>query len=107
MVPIQIYKKFLTDFVQRHMAIIGPHIAVEMANTINGLEVNEIGEVTVLDATPSLVLQDLSVSYQKLCAPITLMILRLLLDENKDIQKDFNQPLPHVKLACALVEDKK
>lgn len=88
------------------MVIIGPNIAIETANLINGLEVGPTGEVRQLEGAPNLVLQDLSNSYQKLCAPITLLVLRLLLDDNKDIKQEYNQPLPHVKLVCALTEGK-
>ena len=88
------------------MVIIGPDISLETANMIKGLEVDATGEVRTIQGAPNLILQDLSNSYQQLSAPITLLILRLLLDANKDIQQEYNQPLPHVKLVCALTEDK-
>lgn len=105
MVPLQNYKKFLTEFVRRHMIILGPNIATSTANLVNGLEVDSTGEVRQLQGSPSLVLQDLSNNYQELCAPITLLVLRLLLEDNKDIKQEYNQPLPHVKLVCALTEN--
>ena len=58
MVPIQNYKKFLTEFVRKHMVILGPNIAVETANLVQGLEVDNSGEVLRLEGTSNLVLQD-------------------------------------------------
>jgi hypothetical protein len=104
MVPVQNYKKFFTDFIRKHMVIVGPSISVEIANSVNGIEVDPTGEVVQIQGQPSLILQDLSNSYQRLSAPITLLALRLLLEENQDIKKEYNQPLPHVKLVCALNE---
>lgn len=105
MVPEQNYKKFITELVRRHMVVIGPNIALETANLINGLEVDQTGAVTAIQGSPNLILQDLSNNYQKLSPQITLLTLHLLFEQYKDIKAEYNQPLPRVRLICALNEE--
>ncbi len=106
MVPIQNYKKFLTELIRKHMIIFGPNIARETAASIEGLTVNPSGEVTDLKGTPILILENLMKEYQKLSVPITLLNLSLLLDQNPDIKQEYNQPLPRIRLVCALNDER-
>lgn len=105
MVPIQNYKKFFTEFIRKHMIIFGPNIARETAANIAGLTVDLTGEVTDISGTATLILQSLVKEYQQLSNPITILNLAMLLDEYPDIKKEYNQPLPRIRLVCALNED--
>lgn len=102
MVPIQTYKKFLTELVRRHMVIFGTNIATEIAASVPGLEVNETGEVTALKTTPLPAVQKLIAMYQELSEPVALLQFRLILDKYPDIFLEYNQPIPKIKLVCAL-----
>jgi hypothetical protein len=104
MVPIQTYKKFITELVRRHMVIFGPNIAKEIASSIPGLRVNETGEVTAIAGAPLEAMQKLMGRYQELSEPVALLQFRLLLDQYADIFLEYNQPLPSIKLSCALIE---
>lgn len=88
------------------MIIFGPNIARETANTIPGITVDPTGEVTKLEGSGSLILESLIKEYQKLSHPITILNLSLLLDAYPDIKTEYNQPLPRIKLVCALNEER-
>ncbi len=106
MVPVQTYKKFLTELVRRHMVIFGPHIARDIATSVSGLTIDANGEVTAISDSPLIVMQKVVTLYQELSEPVALLQFRLLLDQYPDIFLEYNQPLPPVKLSCALVEAK-
>jgi hypothetical protein len=106
MVPVQQYKKFLTELVRRHMVIFGNNIAREIASSVEGLTVDETGEVTNITGTPIKAVEKIISRYQELSEPVAQLQFRLLLDKYPDIFLEHNQPLPNVRLSCALVERK-
>ncbi len=106
MVPAQTYKKFLTELVRRHMVIFGPNIARDIAMSVSGLTIDDTGEVSNISDSPVVVLQKVVTLYQELSEPVALLQFRLLLDQYPDIFLDYNQPIPAVRLSCALVERK-
>lgn len=103
MVPAQTYKKFLTEFVRRHMVIFGANIAREIANSVSGISVDETGEVTILKGHALAELQMLVSKYQELSEPVVFLQLRLLLDKYPDIFLEYNQPIPNIRLSCELI----
>lgn len=104
MVPAQAYKKFLTELVRRHMVIFGANIGREIAASVQGLKIDDTGEVTAISGHPVTSLQKLVTKYQELSEPVALLQFRLLLDKYPDIFLEYNQPLPNVKLSCSLIE---
>lgn len=106
MVPAQTYKKFLTELVRRHMVIFGPNIARDIAMSVSGLTIDDTGEVSDISDSPVVVLQKVVTLYQELSEPVALLQFRLLLDQYPDIFLEYNQPIPAVRLSCALVERK-
>ncbi len=104
MVPIQTYKKFFTELVRRHMVIFGPNIAREIASSVLDIAVSETGEVTTITGQPLAALQKLMGKYQELSEPVALLQFRLLLDQYSDIFLEYNQPLPSVRLSCAIID---
>ncbi len=106
MVPAQTYKKFLTELVRRHMVIFGPNIARDIAMSVSGLTIDDTGEVSNISDSPVVVLQKVVTLYQELSEPVALLQFRLLLDQYPDIFLEYNQPIPAVRLSCALVERK-
>lgn len=107
MVPAQQYKKFLTELVRKHMVIFGANIAREIASSIPGLTVDDTGEVREITGKPLAAMQKLISRYQELSEPVALLQFRILLDQYADIFLEYNQPLPNVKLSCALIDHKK
>lgn len=105
MVPVQNYKKFFTELIRKQMIIFGPNIAKETASSIHGLAVSETGEVSEISGSPALILDNLVKEYQKLSKPITLLNLSLLLDQYPEIKQEYNQPIPHIRLVCSLLEE--
>lgn len=103
MVPIQTYKKFLTELVRRHMVIFGSNIAREIADSVVGLAVDETGEVTGISGTPITVVQKLVSKYQELSEPVVFLQLKLLLDKYPNIFLEYNQPIPNIRLSCELI----
>ena len=106
MVPVQAYKKFLTELVRRHMVIFGPNIARDIANSTSGLTIDNTGEVTAITESPIVVVQKVITLYQELSEPVALLQFRLLLDKYPDIYLEYNQPIPTVRLSCSLIEHK-
>lgn len=106
MTPISNYKRFLTELVRKHMAILGPNISRDAALQVPGLTIDASGEVTELQGDPLLILQDLVNGYTALCAPVTQLILYNLLEAAPDIRDAYNQPLEKIKLVCALAKPK-
>jgi hypothetical protein len=85
------------------MVIFGANIAKEMAGAVAGLTIAETGEATAITGEPLKVLLKLMNQYQQLSEPVALLQLRLLLDKYPDIFLEYNQPLPTVRLSCALI----
>lgn len=106
MVPVQTYKKFLTELVRRHMVIFGPNIARDIAKSMTGMTIDHTGEVIEIKDSPVVVLQKAVTLYQELSEPVAMLQFRLLLDKYPDIFLEYNQPIPPIKLSCALVEGK-
>jgi hypothetical protein len=106
MTPISNYKKFLTDLVRRHMAILGPNISRDVALRVPALAIEASGEVSEIAGDPLLVMQDLVNGYTALSAPVTQLVLYDLLEANPAIKAEYNQPLSRIKLVCAIAPEK-
>jgi hypothetical protein len=104
MVPIQSYKKFLTELVRRHMVIFGPNITLDIAHSVAGFKVDTTGEVIALTAQPIVVMQKLITLLQELSDPVALLQFKLLLDKYPDIYLEYNQPIATARLSCSLTE---
>ena len=107
MVPVQTYKKFLTELVRRHMVIFGTNIGREIAGSIPSLTVDQTGEVTAINGSPVEAVQKLVSKYQELSEPVVFLQLRLLLDKYPNIFLEYNQPIPNVRLSCELIDHNK
>lgn len=103
MVPAQTYKKFMTEFVRKHMVIFGANIAREIANSSTGLVVDETGEVTSISGSPIVAIQKLVSKYQELSEPVVFLQLKLILNKYPDIFLEYNQPIPDIPLSCELI----
>jgi hypothetical protein len=102
MTPISNYKKFLTELVRKHMAILGPNIVRDAALQIPGLDIDASGEVTDIQGNPALVLEDLVNAYKGLSAPVSQLVLYNLLQQFPDIRAEYTQPMTKIRLTCSL-----
>lgn len=75
------YKKMLSDLIQKQMVILGPKISLDKARKIQGLELDESGQVTGIKGDPALVLKSLANEYMNLSGQIAKMTLDTLLEK--------------------------
>lgn len=106
MIPIQKYKNFFSDLIRRHMLILGPNIARDVATRTAGLAVNQSGEVQDIKGDPLLILKDLLTGYRNLSDPVTQLVAYQLLEQYPGIKTEYNDPITQIDLTCAL-NDKK
>ncbi len=104
MIPIQKYKRFLSDLIRRHMLILGPNIARDVAFSVEGLVIDNSGDVSELKGDQLLITQDLIAGYTNLCAPVTQLITYQLLEQYPDIRAEYNDPITDINLTCSLME---
>jgi hypothetical protein len=104
MIPTQKYKKFLSDLIRRHMLILGPNIARDVASQVEGLLVDSSGEVSDLTGDQLLVAKDLISGYMNLSAPVTQLIAYQLFEQYPDIRAEYNEPITEINLTCSLTE---
>jgi hypothetical protein len=105
MTPISNYKKFFTELIRRHMAILGPNIARDVALQVTGLTIDASGEATEVTADPLLVMQDLINGFMALSVPVTQLVLYALLEEMPAVKADYNQPVGKIKLVCPIIRN--
>ena len=104
MIPISNYKKFVTELVRRHMSILGPNIARDVALHVPGLTIDASGEATDISSDPLLVIKDLANGFDRLSGQVSQLLLYTVLEEHPDVKAAYNQPLGRIRLACALTE---
>lgn len=104
MIPTQKYKKFLSDLIRRHMLILGPNIARDVAFGVQGLVIDSSGDVRELNGDQLLITKDLINGYINLSSPVTQLITYQLLEQNPDIKAEYNDPITEIDLTCSLTE---
>ncbi|OIP97713.1 hypothetical protein COT69_03085 [candidate division WWE3 bacterium CG09_land_8_20_14_0_10_39_24] len=80
-----IYKKVITELIQKQIIVLGSDIALLKAKSIKGLAVNERGEVTDLKGNSKEILQRLADEYMALSGQVFKSILMLVLQKYPDI----------------------
>jgi hypothetical protein len=75
------YKKFLTDFIQKQMVVLGPNIALDKAKKVPGLTIDSSGQVKDLAGDPQLVIKAAAKEYLALSEAVTKMVLSGLLEK--------------------------
>jgi hypothetical protein len=64
------YKQMLTEIIKKQIIILGPQIAVLKARNVQGLKVNDEGDVTSVDGPEQVILQKLIDEYVALSGEI-------------------------------------
>lgn len=75
------YKKFLTEFIQKQIVVLGPNIALDKAKRVPGLTVDQSGKVKDLSGDPQLVIKAAVKEYLALSEATTKMLLGALLEK--------------------------
>lgn len=79
------YKKVITEMIQKQIAVLGPDIALLKARGIEGLEVNDKGEVLGFKGSPREILQKLIDEYISLSGQIFKSVIAPLLQKYPDM----------------------
>lgn len=101
------YKNLITELIQKQMDIFGPNIALDLAQQVPGLGVNEAGELQQLSGDGTLILQDLVDSYAVLSVPVTHSVLQRILEKFPTIKKEYHETTLDSSLTCSLFEKPK
>lgn len=103
MVSIQLYKKFITEFVREQMIVLGPNLAVDTANRAEGLEVNNKGQVVQIVGEGNMVLQLVVQEFLKLSPQLTNYSIHSLFVRYPDIAEEYPEHFTKVSLVCPLM----
>lgn len=103
MVSTQFYKKFITDFVREQMVVLGPNLAVDTANRVEGLEVNPRGQVLQIVGESNLVLQTLVHEFSKLSPQLVNYFIHTHFVRFPEIAAEFPERLPKTSFICSLI----
>ncbi len=103
MVPIQFYKKFITEFVREQMIVLGPNLAVDTANLVKGLQVNDKGQVVEISAEGNQILHLLVQEFTKLSSQLTNYSVHSLFMRYPDIAAEYPEHFSKVSLVCPLI----
>jgi len=79
------YKKAITEIVQKQIVVLGPEIAILKAKNIDGLDVNENGEVIGFKGNPKEILQGIVDEYISLSGQVFKKLLAPILKKYPDI----------------------
>lgn len=100
------YRQFLSEFVRQHMIVLGPALAVDTANRVEGLEVDKKGAVTQVTEEPASLTSELVGEFSKLSSQTTSYITHNLFTRYPDIAEEFPDTLPKSNFICALIRPK-
>ncbi len=104
MVAIQFYKKFLTEFVRQQMILLGPNLAVDTVNRVEGIEVNNRGQVVEIIGEYNLILQSVVEEFSKLSPQLTNYFIHMQFSRYPEIAAEYPASLSKVNLVCSLIK---
>lgn len=70
------YQKVLTELIQKQMNMVGPGIALSIANKVPSVKVAENGEVLAIEGDPKVALESVANAYIAFSGEISRMILK-------------------------------
>ncbi|QQS23223.1 hypothetical protein IPM19_01505 [bacterium] len=106
MVAEQFYKKFITQFVKQQMILLGPTLAVDTVNRVEGLEVNSRGQVVQIVGDYPSILQATVEEFSRLSQLLTTHFLHLLFTQYPQIAAEYQGPMHKPSLVCSLIKPK-
>lgn len=100
------YKQYISEFIRRQAIILGPNLATDTANRIEGLEVNDRGQIIGIVGDEVLILQALLGEFGKLSAELTSYVAHALFERFPEISEQHASDLPKVSISCPLMRSK-
>ena len=86
MTDIDQYKQLMTDVIQKQIVILGPQIALLKARNVQGLALDDLGNVTSVMGEPQELLQKLVSEYVSLSGEIVKKAMEPLLNKYPSIK---------------------
>jgi len=81
------YKKIITDLIQAHMQMVGPGVALSIAQKNSDAKITDNGEVLKIGNDPEKILNDLINAYSRFVGPMSKKITDLVMEKYPDIDK--------------------
>lgn len=100
------YKQLISEFIRQQMVVMGPDLAISIANRASGLEVDHKGAVTNITGDPTLVLRNLMSEFLKLSPSLSPYFVSMIFSKYPDIAEEYGQPIPKTNFVCALIKPK-
>lgn len=80
------YQNVLTDLIKKQMLMLGPNVALGQAKRVEGLMVDNEGNVTEIKGDPQAVLASVAKQYMALSGQIAQMTLESLVKKYPDVK---------------------
>lgn len=80
------YSKLISQIIRKQVAILGPDVAILKAQKVEGLEVDEEGNVKTIEREPQQTLEDLIDQYVGLSGQIVKSAIKPLLADYPDLE---------------------
>lgn len=100
------YRQFISEFTRQQMIILGPNLATDAANRVDGLEVNSRGQVVDMVGDEVLITQAFLNEFLKLSPPLTSYVAHSLFDRFPEIEEQNSGKFSKVQLTCTLMKPK-
>jgi hypothetical protein len=81
------YKNMMTELIQKQVVMLGPSVALGKAKKVNGLTLNDKGNVIDISGDPAQVLKDLAQGYMEISSQIAQNTIETLLSKYPNIEK--------------------
>lgn len=85
---IEVYKNMLSDLIKKQMVMLGPNVALGTARKVQGLQLNEQGQITEISGDPQAVVQGVTDAFMNLSGQIAQMTLNTVLEKYPGIKKE-------------------
>jgi hypothetical protein len=84
------YKQLMNEIIEKQSAILGPDIAILKARNVDGLDINDDGEVTAVDGDPKAILENLIDQYVNLSGQIVKSTLSSVFSKYPELGNEIN-----------------
>jgi chemotaxis protein CheY-P-specific phosphatase CheC len=86
MVNIEEYKSMLSELIKKQVVMLGPSVALGKAKKVEGLQIDDQGNVTNITGDPKQVLKDLANEYMEISSQIAQNTIEALLNKYPGIE---------------------
>ncbi len=83
---IEVYKSMLSDLIKKQMVMLGPNVALGTVRKVEGIEVQDDGQVKKIEGDPQKVVQGVTEAFMNLSGQIAQMTLETVLEKYPGIK---------------------